>query len=73
MSPVSGQGECPHLSDAGILTERGPGDRRMQRSIWSIVHRVLGNADRAPETLTDVICVSLLARPIHRIEVDGAV
>ena len=23
MSPVSGQGECPHLSDAGILTERG--------------------------------------------------
>ena len=24
MSPVSGQGECPHLSDAGILTERRP-------------------------------------------------
>jgi hypothetical protein len=24
VSPVSGQGECPHLSDAGILTERGP-------------------------------------------------
>ena len=63
MSPVFGQGEYPHLSDAGILTERGPrwrhGARDPERCPPCLGERRAGS--RIPRQTTPAVSQSVIA------------